>query len=126
MKPILFGLGVKFVKKKNLKSPQWLRDQKVKKYPFWKFKMIKWNVVKSGGWHFSFLMNADQIKLKLASYAHAEFNNQNFNDLDKINYSIKNNIDLFNRDYDYKKINFDESFPKYILNNKEKFKDWIL
>ena len=121
-----FWFGSKICKKKYLKSPQWLRDQKVKKYSFWKFKMIRWNIIKSGGWHFSFLMNADQIKLKLGSYAHAEFNNHNFNDLKKIDYSIKNNIDLFDRDYDYKRTDFDESFPEYIFNNKEKFKDWIL
>ena len=35
-----FWYGTKICKKKHLQSPQWLRDQKVKKYSFWKFKMI--------------------------------------------------------------------------------------
>ena len=121
-----FWYGTKICKKKHLKSPQWLRDQKVKKYSFWKFYKIKWNIIKDGGWHFSFLMNAEQIKSKIESYAHAEFNNKNFNNLEKINFSLENKVDLFDRKIEFEKIVFDETFPKYILNNKEKYKNWIL
>ena len=121
-----FWYGTKICKKKHLKSPQWLRDQKVKKYSFWKFYKIKWNIIKDGGWHFSFLMNAEQIKSKIESYAHAEFNNKNFNNLEKINFSLENQVDLFDRKIEFEKIIFDETFPKYILNNKEKYKNWIL
>ncbi|MDA8537339.1 hypothetical protein N9K55_01350, partial [Candidatus Pelagibacter bacterium] len=49
--PIWFGSRI--CKKKDLKSPQWLRDQKIKKYPFWRFYKIRWNVIREGGWHFS-------------------------------------------------------------------------
>jgi len=121
-----FWYGTKICKKKHLKSPQWLRDQKVKKYSFWKFYKIKWNIIKDGGWHFSFLMNAEQIKSKIESYAHAEFNNKNYNNLEKINFSLENQVDLFDRKIEFEKIIFDETFPKYILNNKEKYKNWIL
>tara|TARA_A100001037_G_C14972629_1_gene554415 strand:- start:61 stop:846 length:786 start_codon:yes stop_codon:yes gene_type:complete len=121
-----FWYGTKICKKKYLKSPQWLRDQKVKKYSFWKFYKIKWNIIKDGGWHFSFLMNAEQIKSKIESYAHAEFNNKHFNNLEKINFSLENQVDLFDRKIEFEKIVFDETFPKYILNNKEKYKNWIL
>ena len=34
--------------------------------------------------------------------------------------------DIFGRNYKYKKIEIDERFPKYIRENKEKFKEWIL
>jgi beta-1,4-mannosyl-glycoprotein beta-1,4-N-acetylglucosaminyltransferase len=121
-----FWHGSRICKKKYLRTPQWIRNQKVKKFPFWKIYKIKWNVIKNGGWHFSFLMNAEQIKSKLAAYAHAEFNNENFNSLEKINYSINNKIDLFGRPINFEKIFFDTSFPDYIIKNKEKFKDWIL
>ena len=121
-----FWYGSRICKKKYLKSPQWLRNQKVKNYPFWKFYKIKWNIIKNGGWHFSFLMNVEQVKLKLNSYAHAEYNNSKFNSYEKINLAIKNNVDLFNRDISFNVIPFDESFPNYIFKNKEKFKDWIL
>ena len=118
--------GSRICKKKYLKSPQWLRDQKVKKVPFWKFYKVSWNIIKNGGWHFSFLMSVDNIKLKLNSYAHSEYNNSNFNSFEKINSAINSKVDLFNRDIIFEKIPFDETFPDYIFNNKEKFKNWIL
>ena len=118
--------GSRICKKKYLKSPQWLRDQKVKKVPFWKFYKVSWNVIKNGGWHFSFLMSPDQIKLKLNSYAHAEYNNSNYNSFEKINNAINSKVDLFNRDMIFEKIPFDDSFPDYIYLNKKKFKDWII
>ena len=34
-----YWAGTKYVKK-NLKSPQWLRNIKIKKKPFWKFYLI--------------------------------------------------------------------------------------
>ena len=121
-----FWHGSRICKKKYLKSPQWLRNQKIKNYPFWRFDKIKWNVIKNGGWHFSFLMNPDQIKSKIKSFAHAEYNNEYYTNLEKIERSIENKIDLFNRPISYKKDNIDEMFPKYIIDNKEKFKEWII
>ena len=118
--------GSKICKKKYLKSPQWLRNQKVKKYPFWRFDKIKWNIIKNGGWHFSFLMDAKKIRSKLLSYAHTEYNNDNYNNLDKINFLIKNEKDLFGRNMEYKKVNFDQNFPDYIVENRNKFKEWII
>ena len=121
-----FWYGSRACKKKYLKSPQWFRNQKVKSQPFWKFYKIKWNIIKNGGWHFSFLMNVDQIKSKLNSYAHAEYNNGKYNNFDKINNAIKNKVDLFDREIFFEKITLDDSFPSYIVDNKEKFKSWIL
>ena len=40
--------------------------------------------------------------------------------------AIDKNIDLFNRPITYEKVNFDQSFPEYILKNKQKFIEWIL
>ena len=48
--------GTKICKKRNLKSPQWLRNIKIKKRPFWKFYKPKQpQLIYDGGWHFSFL-----------------------------------------------------------------------
>ena len=71
-------------------------------------------------------MNAKQIRSKIESYAHTEFNNKNFTNLEKINFSLENKVDLFDRKIEFKKIVFDETFPQYIYNNKEKYKNWIL
>ena len=44
----------------------------------------------------------------------------------QIELKIKKGEDLFNRNIKYKAIKVDESFPKYILENKEYFKTWIV
>ena len=49
-----------------------------------------------------------------------------FTNLEKIERSIEDKIDLFNRPLSYKKDSIDEMFPKYIVDNKEKLKEWIL
>ena len=44
-------LGSKICLKKDLKSPQWLRDLKFKKYPFWRIDKIRdLQIIKDGGW----------------------------------------------------------------------------
>ena len=34
--------------------------------------------------------------------------------------------DLFNRKQVYERIDIDQTYPKYILDNREKFKYWII
>ena len=113
-------------KKKYLKSPQWLRQQKIKKFSFLKLFRIKWNIIDKGGWHFSFLMKPDEIQNKIKSYAHAEFNIDEFTNLENIQKKIENNEDIFKRDQYYEKIEIDDNYPDYIRNNLKKLKDWIL
>ena len=120
-----FWYGSRICKKKYLKSPQWLRNQKVI-YPFWKFYKVNWNIIENGGWHFSFLMSPEKIRKKINSYAHSEYNNEKYKNLTKIKHSIENNIDLFDRPFKYEKVNIDQSFPNYIIKNKVQFKNWIL
>ena len=118
--------GSKICKKKYLKSPQWLRDQKVKNYSLLKFYKIKWNIIDNGGWHFSCLMSPEGIQNKIKSFAHDEYNKTNFIDLNKIKHSIAKGEDLFNRNQKYCKIELNNSFPKYIFNNLNKYQDWII
>ena len=48
--------GSKMCLKKHLKSPQWLRNLKFKKYPFWRIdKPQKLQIIENGGWHFAYL-----------------------------------------------------------------------
>ena len=118
--------GTKLCKKKYLKSPQWLRSQKVKEYPFFRFFKIKWNIIKNGGWHFSYLMEPHAIKEKIESFGHGEFNTREFTDLENIENKIKNGKDLFNRNQFYEKKIIDDSFPIILNQEKEKYKKWIL
>ena len=118
--------GSKLCKKKHLKSPQWLRNQKVKNNSFFNIFKINWNIIENGGWHFSFLMYPEEIKKKIKSFAHEEFNKDQFLDVAKITKSIEEGKDLFNREQKYSKIDLDKSFPKYVFDNEFKLKDWII
>ena len=117
--------GSKLCKKKYLKSPQWLRNQKVKEYSFFQFYKIKWNIIKNGGWHFSFLMHPTEIKKKIKSFAHDEFNKKEFLEINEIEKKIKLGEDLFNRNQKYIKVELDNNFPKQIFDNIDKYKEWI-
>tara|TARA_Y100001935_G_scaffold159342_1_gene131127 strand:- start:3220 stop:4005 length:786 start_codon:yes stop_codon:yes gene_type:complete len=118
--------GSKLCKKKYLKSPQWLRNQKVKNFSFFKFYRIKWNIIKDGGWHFSFIMDPEGIQKKIKSFAHSEFNISEFTDIEKIKKRVNKNQDIFGREQKYSKIEINDSFPSYIKNNIDFFREWIL
>ncbi|MAJ85961.1 MAG: glycosyl transferase family 17 [Candidatus Pelagibacter sp.] len=119
--------GTKICQKKNLRSPQWLRNIKIKKRPIWKFyKPRQPQLINHGGWHFSFLKTPRNISKKIKSFVHQELNINEFTNTENIEKRIKENKDIFDRKYQYKKIEIDKNFPEYILNNKEKFRDWII
>ena len=119
--------GSKMCLKKNLKSPQWLRNLKFKKYPFWRIdKQRKIQIIENGGWHFAYLQTPENISKKIKSFAHGEFNKAHFINEENIKKKISMGKDIFDRGVNYRKVQLDNSFPKYIIDNKEKFKDWII
>ena len=134
--------GSKACRKKNLISPQWLRNVKDRNYPFWRidtlFSKNKYQniyFVNDGGWHFSNIKNAKEIEKKLKSYLHhREFDEEplSVEEIDKIIKEKKAIYDLrvdkreskFNKGQ--KLITIDLKFlPNYIQNNIEKFKLWL-
>ena len=118
--------GTKICQKKYLKSPQWLRNIKTKRKPFWKIFSKKIQIINNGGWHFSFLKDPESIRNKIISYSHQEYNTKEFTNTDLIKKKISMGEDLFQRKIKYKKIEIDDSFPEYIFKNKDRFKDWVL
>ena len=44
----------------------------------------------------------------------------------KIEEKMKSHKDIFNRGFNYKKVEIDHTFPKYIADNKDKLKEWII
>ena len=57
--------GSRICIKKYLKSPQWLRDLKFKKRPFWRIDKFRLNnIIEDGGWHFCNLKNPEQLLYK--------------------------------------------------------------
>ena len=118
--------GTRICRKKDLKSPQWLREIKSKKIPFYKFYKPKFDkFIMDGGWHFSSVKSVEGIYKKLNSYSEQQFNNKKFKDMEGIKRKIEQKIDLFDRGYDFKVVKIDQTFPKYIYKNVEKFKDFI-
>ena len=119
--------GSKICLKKNLKSPQWLRNLKFKKYPFWRIdKPRNLQIIENGGWHFAYLQNIDSISKKIKSFAHGEFNKPYLANPENIKEKINMGKDIFDRKISYKKVEIDSSFPKYIIDNKKKLKEWII
>ena len=136
--------GTKACKKKDLITPQWLRNIKNNEYSFLRFdtffskkKYIDKFYIKYGGWHFSNLKNAVDIELKLKSYLHHIDYKYEELGLDKIDYLIKNNKTIYDMfgDKSSKKFGNEKrktlekydinKLPKYIKRNLNKYKDWI-
>lgn len=81
-----------------------------------------------GGWHWSYvgsegLSVEERVLKKIECAAHSELNTQQI----KSNVArVKDNKDPLGRDYAvYQPVPLDDSYPEYILNNKEKFASLI-
>ena len=81
-------------------------------------------IIDNGGWHFSYFGGEEMIKKKIESFSHTEHNNEQTKS--NIESNLESNSDLFNRNVSFKVIEMTEDeYPEYILNNKEKYADWI-
>lgn len=138
-----FFFGSRGCFKKNLISPQWLRNIKSKKYSFFRLDTIfskkkyqNIEIIDEGGWHFTNIMNEDLLVYKLKSYLHhADFPEEL---LDKNIFSklIKekkimydHSVDKSGKKFDNKKIlsEFEKDLlPNYIKENFAKYKNWII
>jgi beta-1,4-mannosyl-glycoprotein beta-1,4-N-acetylglucosaminyltransferase len=122
--------GTRVSKKKNLKSIDYMR-QKIRmknlKYSFLRIDKEKnIQIFTNAGWHFNNIMSPEEISLKLKTYAHSEFSNDEYSSEKIIKKKIEENIDLFNRGHKYVVKKIDKSFPKYLIENLEKFKEWFV
>jgi len=122
--------GTRICKKKNLKSIDYMRQKivlKNLKQPFWKiYKEKSIESFEDGGWHFNSLLTPEEISLKLKTFAHTEFAKPEYSDVNIIKENIQQNKDLFKRNITYKRVELDNTFPKYILENKEDLSPWIV
>ena len=121
--------GTRVSKKKNLKSIDFMR-QKVKsknlKFSFFRIDKEKnIEIFDNGGWHFNNIFSAEEISLKLQTFAHTEFQDKNFSSISSIKDKIKQKVDLFGRGHVYKNVKIDSTYPDYLVKNFKKYKDWI-
>tara|TARA_E500000178_G_scaffold32682_1_gene29673 strand:- start:9 stop:809 length:801 start_codon:yes stop_codon:yes gene_type:complete len=117
-------IGSKITKKKYIKSMQDLRNLKFKRYPFWRLDKYNQEII-NGGWHFSFLQTPHQILTKIKSFSHGEFNKEGINEKN-IQEKILKNEDIFERNTSLVKIEIDDNYPEFIINNKKKLSNWII
>ena len=134
--------GTKAVKHKNFLSPQWLRNIKGRKYPFWRldtlFSKKKYSnllFVNNGGWHFTCLRTAEELEKKLLNFAHHyEFEESGLK-LDNIKKLIQEKRIIYDykadqREYKWsgkstlKKISND-LLPSYVSSNLNSYKNWL-
>ena len=120
--------GSRIIKKKILTSPQEIRYKTVKRIKFWQLHRFftNPNFINDGGWHFSYLMSPEKIKLKVESFAHGEFNRKDITNIESIKNKINKNKDIFNRNISFQKVQIDDSFPEYIVKNIQKFSEFII
>ena len=135
-------LGTKATKKKNFKSPQWLRNIKGRNYPKWRIdtfistkKYSNLIFIKNGGWHFTCLRSPEELEKKLLNFAHHyefEESGLKINDLKKLieekRVMYDHNVDQKGYKWSGKSIlkNIDIIFlPDHISSNLKKYSDWL-
>jgi beta-1,4-mannosyl-glycoprotein beta-1,4-N-acetylglucosaminyltransferase len=134
--------GSRACKKKNLISPQWLRDLKHKKYPLWRVDILfsnkKYNNIfhiDNGGWHFTNIKSPEDIEKKLLNYTHHdefERSGLKLNDLKK---RVKEKKAIYNLNVDQKEDKWSSKtdllevelsiMPDYLKNNYKKYIKWL-
>ena len=72
------------------------------------------------------MQNTQNILKKIYSFSHGEHNRPEFANEKSIEEKIKMQKNIFDLGFSYRKIEIDDSFPKYIIKNKEKLKEWII
>ncbi len=134
--------GTRGCKKKYLKSFEWLRNIKIKRYSklridtlFSDNKYINLKIVKDGGWHFSQLKSPKDIQLKLTnSEDHYEYKltKRKLSDVEDIvkrkviiyDHQAKSTDYKFSNEFKLKTLPIKE-MPLFLQNNIDKYKEWF-
>ena len=89
-------------------TPQGLRD-----------KRCSWPGIPEGGWHFSYFGGRDRIRQKLVSFAHQEYNTEQYLNASHVQSCINTGADLFNRGTQVQRVG-EEFFPQYVVTEAKK------
>ena len=135
--------GTKGCTMEKLKSLSWLRNIKLKKYPFWRLdtlfsenKYINLNTIQDGGWHFTNLKTPDEMYEKFMNFGHHDEFRLSGLTIEKIrdkilnkemfydHFAEKSSIKKWESNYKLKVIG-DEMLPSYLIKNKNKYGEWF-
>ena len=128
-----FWYGTRICIKKYLKSPQWLRELKFKKRPFWRIDKFRLNnIIENGGWHFCNLKSPEKLLYKYKNLCETNdpihFKNkinEKYLNINNIEEKLLNKKDIIGRDDTFLKENIDETFPEFLTSNLNKYKKWV-
>ena len=127
----------------KLKSLSWLRNIKLRKYPFWRLdtlfsenKYININIIQDGGWHFTNLKTPDEMYEKFMNFGHHDEFRLSGLTIEKIRDKILNKEMFYDHladksstnkwESNYKlKVIGDEMLPSYLIKNKNKYREWF-
>ena len=140
--PTLTWVGSKACKKKDFISPQWLRNIKSKKYNLWRLdilfskkKYFNLNFIKNGGWHFTSIKKPEDIHYKLSNFLHHLEYEKSKTTLDTLTSLINEKKIMYDHNADKKDNRWkasislikaeDNELPVYLINNKNKFINFI-
>ena len=134
--------GTRIIKKKYLKSFEWLRQIKPKKYPLYRLdtlfrndRYMNVNIIKNGGWHFTRLISPEKIHEKEMDTEHHDEYRVSEKNPEKIRDLIKRRVidhdhladsreNKFGKEFPLIQLNIEE-LPKYIRDNKNKYNNWL-
>ena len=81
----------------------------------------KINIITNGGWHFSYLGDVNDIIDKVETFSHEEYNKDKYKNEEYIQKAIEEGQDLFGRDREYEVMEIDETYPRYLVENRHKY-----
>lgn len=88
-------------------------------------------IVENGGWHFSFLGGEGRVREKLAAYSYQGRRSRLLLQLldklfpHRLRNKILRNRDIFSAGRIFRVVPIDETFPRYLLDQREKFEEFI-
>jgi beta-1,4-mannosyl-glycoprotein beta-1,4-N-acetylglucosaminyltransferase len=87
------------------------------------YKLLNSGENQLAGWHFSFFGNANTVREKIAAYDECQYNVPQVTS--NMEEKMNSNKDPLNRGNVLTTIPLDDSYPEYIINNQEKYKNFI-
>jgi len=120
--------GTRITKKKNLKSIDDLKHKilvkNIKKW--WRIdKERSIELINNGGWHFKDFFSAEEISIKLKTFAHTEFDDEKYTKIEKINNLIKKKQDVYGRGRSFETNDDESNLPDYVIKNKENLSNFF-
>lgn len=107
----------------ELQSSYYPQDLRAEKLP-WRGGVGGFTRI-TGGWHFSFLGDAERARLKIESFAHQEMNTEEFKSAKHIERCATYGIDPFDR-FPLRYTSIDHLYPIWVQKNQDKLQHLII